>query len=191
MSTPQGAPNCLLQAWHGHERELRGWLIHQLHSEHTAEDLLQDVFIKALRQGERFCGIENARAWLFEVTRNTFADHLRRKRETMPLPEDLVAETPLPPAVDSLATCLPRVLTELSPMDRDAITCCDLEGMNQEDYARKIGLSLPAAKSRVQRARKRLKTQLATRCQVRFDEAGRVCCFVPRPALPEIPKPHD
>jgi RNA polymerase sigma-70 factor (ECF subfamily) len=33
--------------------------------------MLQDLFIKALRQGERFCAIGNARAWLFEVARNT------------------------------------------------------------------------------------------------------------------------
>ena len=46
-----------------------------------------------------------------------------------------------------------------------------------------LGLTLPAAKSRVQRARKRLKAQLVTACQVRLDEAGKVCCFVPRPPL--------
>ncbi|MDR3413110.1 MAG: RNA polymerase sigma factor SigZ [Formivibrio sp.] len=188
MSTLPGTPNCLMQVWHAHEHELRGWLGYQLRNDAMAEDLLQDVFIKAVRQRERFCGIENARAWLFEVTRNTLSDHLRRKREMVELPDDLVAEPQLNPAVDSLATCLPRVLTELNEADRDAITCCDLEGMSQEDYAHKIGLSLPAAKSRVQRARKRLKAQLASSCRVRFDETGRVCCFVPRPILPETAK---
>lgn len=180
-------PPCLLQAWHAHEPALLGWLIRQLPDHATAEDLLQDVFIKAIRQGERFCDIANARAWLFEVARNTLADHLRRQHHTVELPEDLIAEDAAMPAVDSLASCLPRVLTELSPADRDAITRCDLEGLSQAAYAQQLGLSLSAAKSRVQRARQRLKLQLAQSCQVTHDSSGKICCFVPRPPLPEPP----
>lgn len=186
MSEIEQAPDCLMQAWHAHERELLAWLTRQLGDHAAAEDTLQDVFIKALRQGRRFCQVENARAWLFEVTRNAAADLLRRRRETVELPQELAAEDQSQPAVDSLASCLPRVLTELSESDREAIVCCDLQGMSQEAYARRIGLSLPAAKSRVQRARKRLKAQLSSACQIRLDQAGRVCCFVPRsPLSPE------
>lgn len=185
MSHHETAPDCLMRAWHAYERELRGWLIRQLRDGAAAEDLLQDVFIKALRQGERFCAVNNARAWLFEVARNALLDHLRRTHESTELPDDLLVEYDAPPPVDSLAACLPRVLAELAPEDRDAITCCDLQGMSQQEYAHRTGLSLPAAKSRVQRARRRLKAQLALSCQVRFDEAGHVCCFVPRAPLPE------
>ena len=68
--------NCLMTAWHQHETELRGWLWHRMGSTGDAEDVLQDVFLKAMRQGERFCAITNARAWLYEVGRNTLADRL-------------------------------------------------------------------------------------------------------------------
>jgi RNA polymerase sigma-70 factor (ECF subfamily) len=135
---------------------------------------------KALRQDEKFCQIENARAWLSEVVRNAIADRLRLKKDQVELPEDLAQVTDEPAAVDSLAACLPRALSELSEEDREAITLCDLEGLNQEDYARMKGLTLPGAKSRVQRARKRLREHLSEACQVRFDAAGKVCCFVPR-----------
>jgi RNA polymerase sigma-70 factor (ECF subfamily) len=174
-------PNdCLLRAWRDHEAELLGFLRRRLPEPHAAEDLLQDIFVKALGQGKRFCSLENARAWLFRVTRNTLADHLRLAREQVELPEDLAQETEPAAPVESLADCLPRALTELSADDREAITLCDLEGMSQEAYAQRKGLSLPGAKSRVQRARRRLREHLGTACQVRFDEAGRVCCFVPR-----------
>lgn len=173
--------NCLMTAWHRHEAELRGWLRHRLGSAADAEDLLQDVFIKAMRQGERFCAIVDARAWLYEVARNTLADRLRLARITVALPADLSADTEEAAAVDSLAACLPRVLSELSAEDREAITLCDLERLPQEEYARRKGLSLPGAKSRVQRARKRLRAQLTQACQVRLDAAGQVSDFVPRP----------
>jgi RNA polymerase sigma-70 factor (ECF subfamily) len=172
--------NCLMTAWHRHEAELRAWLRGRLGNPHDAEDVLQDLFLKALRQGWKFCQIENARAWLFEVARNAIADRQRLKREEVALPEDLVYENDEPAAVDSLAACLPRALSELSEEDREAITLCDLEGLKQEDYARMKGLTLPGAKSRVQRARKRLREHLTSACQVRFDASGKVCCFVPR-----------
>jgi RNA polymerase sigma-70 factor, ECF subfamily len=106
---------------------------------------------------------------------------MRRRREWVDLPDDLPAgEDDAVLAVDSLASCLTRVLGELSDEDRDAITECDLNGMSQEDYARKLGLSLPGAKSRIQRARKRLRAQLTQSCQVTLDPLGQVCCFVPR-----------
>jgi len=175
--------NCLMTAWHQHEAELRGWLRHRLGNPVDAEDVLQDVFIKAMRQGQRFCAITNARAWLYEVARNALADRLRLARNTVELPEDLSTNTEEAAAVDSLAACLPRVLSELSLEDREAITLCDLEGLPQEEYARRKGLSLPGAKSRVQRARKRLREQLTQACQVRLDAAGQVSDFVPRPPL--------
>jgi RNA polymerase sigma-70 factor (ECF subfamily) len=174
--------NCLIAAWQRHEAELRGWLRHRLPSAADAEDVLQDVFVKARRQGERFCAIANVRAWLFEVARNTLTDRQRLARETVELPANLSADTEPEAPVDRLAACcLPRVLSELGADDREAITLCDLEGLPQEEYARRKGLSLPGAKSRVQRARKRLRERLLQACQVRLDAAGHVSDFVPRP----------
>jgi RNA polymerase sigma-70 factor (ECF subfamily) len=84
--------------------------------------------------------------------------------------------------VDALTACLPRVLSELHEDDRDVITCCDLQGMSQAAYAQKIGLSLSAAKSRLQRARVRMKQQMTQACQVQLDDSGQVADFVPRRA---------
>ena len=177
--------SCLIRAWDKHESELRGWLRGRLGNPNDAEDMLQDLFLKAMRQDRKFCEIANARAWLFEVARNAVADRLRLKKEQVELPDDLGAEQDETPAIESLAACLPRALSELSEEDRDAITRCDLEGMSQEDYAHRKGLTLPGAKSRVQRARKRLREHLSDACQVKFDAAGRVCCFVPRTRNPD------
>jgi len=172
--------NCITSAWTLHAAELRGWLRHRVDNPALADDLLQDLFLKALRQGERFCDLHNARAWLFEVARNLLADHMRAARQMVALPEDLMAPTDEIDPVDHMTACLPRVLAELSMEDRDAITLCDLHGMAQGDFARAKGLSLSAAKSRVQRARVRLRAHMSQGCQVQMDEGGRVSDFVPR-----------
>ncbi len=175
--------SCLITAWNMHEAELLNFIRHKLTNPSEAEDLLHDVFLKAWAQGDNFCSILNARAWLFEVTRNTLIDRMRGARNEVALPEDIPAIEPELFAVDGLANCLPRVLSELSEEDREAIRRCDLEGMPQAVFAKLKGLSLPGAKSRIQRARQRLRARMSTACKVRLDEAGHVCCFVPRPPL--------
>lgn len=175
---------CLMTAWAACEAELLGFLRHRVGHVEDAEEVLQEVFIKAMRQGTQFCCIDNPRAWLFQVARNALADRLRVSREHIPLPNDLAAplqEGPLP--VDDLSQCLPCVLSELSETDRQAVTFCDIEGRSQQEFAELLGLSLSGAKSRIQRARQHLRQKMETGCQVRFDESGSVCCFTPRPPL--------
>jgi len=174
---------CVINAWHHHEGELRRWLISRLGNPVDAEDLLQDVFEKAMLQGKQFCSVENARAWLFRVARNTLIDRYRMQRDQVELPDDLSFEESESDAVEDLSECLPRVLSELSGDDREAITLCDLDGISQQRFADLKGISLPAAKSRLQRARKRMRQRLERGCQVQLNEAGNVCCFVPRPPL--------
>ena len=167
--------NCLTNAWTAHAAELRGWLRHRTGNPAVADDLLQDLFLRALRQGERFCNVHNARAWLFEVARNLLADQLRVAHPTVELPDDLMQETEDTEAVVALTDCLPRVMSELSTHD--------LQGMAQADFARLKGLSLSAAKSRVQRARVRLHARMSQVCQVKINDQGVVSDFVPRAPL--------
>lgn len=179
MNTPH--PPCLLAAWGQHERDLRRYLRHRLGQAHEADELAQEVFLKVLSQGRRFCAVEDARAWLFQVARNALIDQLRTRQDGFPLPADIPAPAPEErPPVEDLSRCLPRVLMALSETDRLAITLCDLEGHPQQALADRLGISLPGAKSRLQRARIRLRKRLVEDCQVRFDARGRVCCFVPR-----------
>ena len=185
MSVPTDSPvGCLNKAWRQYEVEIRHFLVHRTGNPADADDLLQEIFIKALRHGGDFCQIDNPRAWLFHVARNLLVDRLRLTKTQVPLPDDLSAEPePELRPVDDLSQCIPRVLSELSAADREAIVLCDLQGMTQQAFAQHLGLSLPAAKSRVQRARAHMQTKLVAACQVSFDEAGAVCCFVPRPPL--------
>ncbi len=173
---------CALNAWQRHHGEIRRYLVHRAADAHLADDLVQEVFLKAMRHGDAFCTLENPRAWLYEVARNTLIDHTRREKGSVALPEDLADEKDPTAPVDELAGCLERSLAQLAEADRDVMRRCDLDGMKLQDYADLNGLTLPAVKSRVQRARRRMREILVRNCQVRFDAAGQVCCHVPRKA---------
>lgn len=183
MSDQRQTPPCLLNAWNTHERELYHWLLKQLGHQEQAADALHDVFLRALTQGGAFCDIENPRAWLFRVARNYLIDSYRKSItfiEFTDIPDVEFTHKSNDTVVDDLTLCLPRILTELSSDDSDIIRRCDIEGMELRLYAEEHHLTISATKSRIQRARKRLREQMLQKCQVKLDETGRVCCFVPR-----------
>lgn len=172
--------SCVIKAWRAHESELRGYLVQRMRNSHLAEDMLQEVFIKAMRQGADFCSLDNSRAWLFQVARNALVDYQRLHRETIEVPDDIPEPDEQIEPIVALVECVRRVLTELIPDDRDIIEKCDLNGMKQQAYADAHGLSLAAVKSRLLRARQKMRDTLSTNCQVHFDAHGRVDGHVPR-----------
>ncbi|MFN2288800.1 MAG: sigma-70 family RNA polymerase sigma factor [Chromatocurvus sp.] len=171
--------DCVLQAWHGHQAELRGFLIGQLNEPAMADDVMQDVFFKAMREGQDFCELQNPRAWLFQVARNALTDGHRLRKRWVPVPDHLPDErAPERAPVDELDACINRTLPDLPESDRDILQACDLGSMSQKAYAQSRELSLPAAKARIRRARERLREALVQRCDVVFDQSGSVCHHV-------------
>jgi RNA polymerase sigma-70 factor (ECF subfamily) len=168
---------CIQKAWKNHQHELRIFFRGQLGDAHwAADDLLQDVFVKAIAYRETFCRLKNPRAWLYRVAKNRLIDFQRSHKYYAEV-SDYPAETYEPSPLENLSKCLPPVLEHLSADDQEIIEWCDLEGLHQADYARLKDLSVVAVKSRIQRARKRLKIRLQSCCQVVFDGQGTVCCF--------------
>lgn len=174
---------CLMQTWHLHESQLYYWLLKQTEDEALSFDLLQETFLKGLQQKESFCDIQNQKAWLYRVAYHLFIDNVRHQKSipSFDIHEvELSIENEESPAVASLAQCLPKALMQLNAQDRAIIQACDLEQMPQYEFAKQQGLTLEATKSRIQRARQKLKKVLQSQCQIRFDDNARVCCFIPQ-----------
>jgi len=168
--------DCVLRAWHAYEAELLDFLAHQLHDRALAEDLLQEVFLKSMRLGQGFCSLDNPRAWLYRVAKNTLIDHLRASKPFCELPDELAAPQNQRAAVDELDICLLRNIERLAEEDRSILQACDINGCTVRVFAQTHALGLPAAKSRLLRARQRLRQLLVDHCQVKFDANGKVCC---------------
>ncbi|WP_407276700.1 sigma-70 family RNA polymerase sigma factor [Halothiobacillus sp. DCM-1] len=178
--------DCVVRAWEAQARELLAFLLARTQDRNTAEDLLQEVFFKAMRQGKGFCSVENPRAWLFQVARNALIDAARLTKPHAELSDDLAESLAAAPVaerapVEELDGCVARNLPALNAEDRHILECCDLQGQTVRAYAEVNQLTLAAAKSRLLRARKRLRDSLIQNCQVRFDESGQVCCHTPPP----------
>tara|TARA_R110001583_G_scaffold28426_3_gene100891 strand:- start:3573 stop:4121 length:549 start_codon:yes stop_codon:yes gene_type:complete len=181
-----------MTAWNENEQAIKNWLLKQTGNSDQTQDLLQDLFIKAMQNKERFCTLTDAKSWLFKVCKNSLIDSYRESYRKTHLQIDTVCDqlditgehnkdendnrnTPLL----SLQNCLVRVISELNEEDKQVIEQCDMQGLSQAEYAKKYHLTLSATKSRIQRARKKLRQQMVLSCNVKFDH-DKVCCFTPR-----------
>jgi RNA polymerase sigma-70 factor (ECF subfamily) len=68
----------------------------------------------------------------------------------------------------------------LDEPDREALRLVDAEGLGQKELAARLGLSITGAKSRVQRARRRLKEVLTDCCEIEMDRRGNAIGYTPR-----------
>lgn len=174
-------PPCLMKTWQMTEVELYHWLVSFTQDRELSADILQDTFLKALHQEQLFCDIKNQKAWLYRVAKNRAIDKLRHEQYECSLPTefDVVEARSAQAAVERLVQCLPKAMDKLSPNDRDILEQCDLLKVSQPEYARVHHLSLVATKSKIKRARRKLRLTLERQCRIRFDEHDKVCCFFP------------
>jgi RNA polymerase sigma-70 factor (ECF subfamily) len=147
----------------------------------TAEDILQDVFVKIQSRLDHLRAPAKLQSWLYLIARNAIIDHYRKTRATSELPESLLTEPP----EDSSEACelkdaLRQMIDGLPDVYRDAIVLTEFEGLTQKELADRLGISLSGAKSRVQRAREQLKQLLLDCCHFEFDRRGGIMDCTPR-----------
>jgi RNA polymerase sigma-70 factor (ECF subfamily) len=163
------------ELWKDFGGRLRRYIGRHLRNRDDVDDVLQEVFARihvALPQVKDAPKLE---PWLFQVTRRAVIDRSRRnwtRLATASEPAE-VAELPATTsAAAELAACLKPLMGELAAEDREALRLTDVEGLPQKELAARLGLSLTGAKSRVQRARQRLRALLLRCCDVEHDRRG-------------------
>lgn len=161
---------------------LRWFIAARVRDPHAAEDILQDVYLKIHARIGTLRDDERAGAWVYRIARNAIADHYRGQRPIAVLPE--LPDAPEDPVEEELAAGLARsirrFIERLPPASREALVLTEYEGLTQAELATRLGISVSGAKSRVQRARARLKGLLLECCHFELDRAGRVIDYYPR-----------
>ncbi len=139
---------------------------------HDAEDLTQETFVRVFRSLDSYVP-GTFEGWLHRITTNLFLDQARRRRRIrMEATGDEAAQWP---SGDQLASPerafehgnldydVQRALDELPPEYRAAVVLCDIEGLSYEEIAVTLGIKLGTVRSRIHRARARLRVALEHR----------------------------
>jgi RNA polymerase sigma-70 factor (ECF subfamily) len=77
-------------------------------------------------------------------------------------------------AMRELSPCVTAMVTALPETYGEALRLTSSQGLSQKALSERLGISFSGARSRVQRARAKIKEQLLNCCQFQFDHAGRI-----------------
>jgi RNA polymerase sigma-70 factor (ECF subfamily) len=140
-----------------------------------AEDSMQEAFLKAFEHLQEFQGNSRFYTWLVRIAVNQALMKLRKRRPNqVSLDEDIQSgEETIPRDVEDwgpspedryeqreLGGILQGVIAELDPSFRIVFQLRDIEELSTEETAEVLGLSVPAVKSRLLRARLKLRQKL-------------------------------
>jgi RNA polymerase sigma-70 factor (ECF subfamily) len=162
-----------------HEGRVYGIVCQYVKDEEEARDLTREVFYKAFRSLKRFRGSSKFSSWICRIAINRSIDHLRRKRnvrvesldapistdgggeverelpDKAATPEELVTQ-------DELGAKIREAVDQLSPKLRTVTILREYQGMSIEEISEVLKISSGTVKSRIFRARERLRGLLAS-----------------------------
>jgi RNA polymerase sigma-70 factor (ECF subfamily) len=155
------------------ERPVYSLVLRMVQDPATAEDLAQEVFVKAFRRLDSYDSRWKFSSWLFKIAHNTTIDHLRRGTpETVPLEagedddgrgglaavlaDDTVEDPRAAAERRDLGRSLERAIRRLRPDYREAVLMFYVHGSSYQEICEATGQPLGTVKTNLHRARKEL-----------------------------------
>jgi RNA polymerase sigma-70 factor (ECF subfamily) len=148
-------------------------------TEEDARDVVQDAFLNAFRSLDRFEGNARLSTWLHRIAVNAALMKLRTRKRKPEQPIDALLpgfhedghfeerfrswEEPIDHAMERAENreLVRKKIDELPDSYRTVLVLRDIEGLDTEETARMLGLTVNATKIRLHRARQALRTMLA------------------------------
>lgn len=137
---------------------------------HTAEDIFQDVFIKVNQKLSTFEGNSSIKTWIIRITINTCKDYLksawnRRVLPMMEYQEDAIISDSDYEDIERQDTkeLIKKSVLSLPPKYKDIVICVYFQDMTLAEASKVLNIAEGTAKSRLARARQRLKSMLEGR----------------------------
>lgn len=162
--------------FHAHRDRIFQLALRVTGSAARAEDVCQEVFLRALEKLSGFREESQAYTWLHRITINLCIDHMRRDKRFSPPPaapsEDGPAADPMESLPDpsrphadlleeaELLRLIRDAIARMRPKYRDVIILRELQALSHEEIARILGISLKAVGVRLIRARNQLKSKI-------------------------------
>lgn len=172
-------------------QELLRLVRRRLANESDAEDITQDVMLRLAERPDA-APEDTPMVWLQRVVANASIDYFRRReREARALGRALDEERVQAGSAEQgeadrmregIARCLAPFLARLDAQDQEALRLTDLGTLTQREAADQLGVPYSTLKSRVQRARGRLKDSLQDCCRFEVDARGAPIDAIPHSA---------
>jgi len=161
--------------WTDFHKELKAFIRNKIRNQADADDILQDVFIKIIRNIDKVNKAENLRHYLYGIVRNTINDYFRNRKEVIDNSgiEEQITEEETQSLNATIAECCIRpFINKLPDNYRDALLITEFQDISQKELAERLNISYSGAKSRVQRGKEKLKELILNCCAYQSDKYG-------------------
>jgi len=170
--------------WKELEPSLRSFIRSKVKDQHSAEDILQNVYLKIQAGHSGLKDPTKRIPWIYSITRNAIVDYHRESKKNILVSQhrdELASDSEAQANVmHEFSMCVPGMIGALPEKYREALYLVEIEGLSQKELAERLGISYSGAKSRVQRAREKLKELLLDCCHIDTDAYGNVIEYQPR-----------
>jgi len=141
-----------------HHRALLHYFLHVTGNRATSEDLVQEVFFRVLKYRRSYQTESKFRAWLFQIGRNAYLDHIGRNKQEVAWPAEAPDIKSLDAAPDRLmeekqeTALLRQALAALPPEKREVLVMSRFLELKYEEIAAALQCEVGTVKVRVYRA---------------------------------------
>lgn len=177
-----GAGRLSAESWRLFQKRLHAYVRKRAQAR-DVDDIVGDILLRLVRGQSSLEAARDPAAWVMRVAASGVADHHRKRgvekrRRTLAEREmALAAEAPTDvqeTAAAEVARCLVPFVKSLPEIYAEVLMLTDVGGMTQVEVAERLGLSLPAVKSRVRRGREKLRQALLRCCALQLDRRGNI-----------------
>ena len=174
--------------WAELHASIRGFVARRVRQQADVDDVVQRVFLQVHRALPTLRETDKLHAWVYQTTRRAIADFYRTPSQNRELAtgtvEDIANDVAASDSLDDdeaatreLSTCLKPLMSGLTAADQEALQMVEFDGVTQVEAAARLGVSVSGMKSRVQRARSRLRSALHDCCRIAVDRRGGVISY--------------
>lgn len=164
--------------WAQYRAGLKAFLHTKIGNAADVDDLLQDILIKTHQNLAQVRSQDSVKSWLYQIANHSIIDFYRRNKtfselhQEESLSEAMWLEEQERDIKREISGCVQPFIQALSEQDSELLTAIDIHGESQREYAENLGISYSTLKSKVQKARRELRSVFDDCCQMQLDTKG-------------------
>lgn len=145
------------------KQELFRFLYVILGEQQAAEDAMQETFLKAYLHRSRYIEMQQEKAWLYQIARNTAYDMLRKRRREFPIEKEVLHDVMEQHAEQNEIEgnlMYMEMIAGLNEVEREIVSLKIIAGLTHQEIAKVLHKTTGSVKKRYERALNKLKEKM-------------------------------
>lgn len=159
--------------WKDLAQELYAFTLSKVKDKDASKDIVQDIFLKAHLNIHKLRDLSKLNSWMYQIARNTIYDYFRANKPSVEI-ENIELAIENEPSYKNLVNCINSKIEQLPHKYQEALVLTTFKNLQQKELATYLGISYSGTKSRVQRAKEKLKVFVANCENVETDRQNNI-----------------